>query len=206
MPEIKLSYFNGAGRAEAVRVAFALGGVPFHDERLQFPEIMARKAAGELPLGAVPTLTVDGVVMAQTASMLRYAAHLGAAWLYPSDPFKAFVVDSVIDTLNDTLSQAMAPSYRERDAEKRLAMRAEVAAGPLKQALGYIETLAAKFEGPFLTGSTMSIADIVVANQVLGIRSGYLDGLTNEHLAPFERVARLTDAYLAHPKIAALKK
>jgi glutathione S-transferase len=206
MPAITLTYLHAPGRAEPVRLALRLGGIAFTDERIAFPEVMARKAAGALPLGSVPVLTVDGVAMAQTASMLRYAAHLGGGALYPSGAFEAFVVDSVIDSFNDTLSHAMMPSFREPDAEKRRELRAALATGVLAQVLGYTESLAARFDGPFLTGSSLTIADLVIGCQLLGIRSGALDGLHAEHLAPYPRLGRLVDAVWADPRVIAASR
>jgi hypothetical protein len=39
------------GRAEPIRVAFHIGGVPFEDERLSFPDFGAAKAAGKFKNG-----------------------------------------------------------------------------------------------------------------------------------------------------------
>jgi glutathione S-transferase len=206
MSTLKLTYFDAAGRAEAIRIAFALAGIPFEDVRLQYPEFGALKQSGGLPLGSVPVLEVDGVPLVQTSAMLRYAARLGSAGLYPADPLRALVVDSALDTFNDTFSHALTPSFRERDMEKKLAMRAELAAGTLKQSFTYIEGLLATYGGPFFGGESLSIADLVIALYVINIRNGGLDGISAETIAPFVRVSAMTDAYLAEPRIAALAK
>ena len=51
IPKLKLTYFNFGGRAEAIRLAFVVGGVPFEDERLSFAEVAAKKAAGAFKYG-----------------------------------------------------------------------------------------------------------------------------------------------------------
>jgi glutathione S-transferase len=206
VPNLKLTYFDSPGRAEPVRVALKLGGVPFEDVRLQFPQFAEAKARGDFPLGALPVLDVDGVRIAETASILRYVARLGDAPLYPSDPWKALLVDSALDALNDTFSHALLPSLFERDPAKKLAMRAELAAGKMKLVFDYVEGLIATSGGPFVAGAELSIADLVVALQVLQIRSGRLDGLTEGMLADWPRLGALTDAYLAHPGVAALAR
>ena len=46
MPAIKLVYFNGAGRAEIVRLILAQGGVEYTDERIEgkdWPEVKTCK-------------------------------------------------------------------------------------------------------------------------------------------------------------------
>ena len=35
MPSYKLTYFNGRGRAEAMRIMFEVAGVPFEDVRVE---------------------------------------------------------------------------------------------------------------------------------------------------------------------------
>ena len=203
MPTLKLTYFDSPGRGESVRIALHMGKIPFEDHRLKFPEFGEARARGDFPLNAVPTLEVDGFPIVQTAAMLRYVAKIGDPSLYPSDPAAALIVDSALDTLNDTLTHAMRPSMFERDPAKKLAMRAELAAGPLAQVLAYIEGLIARSGGPFVAGKTLSIADIVAAQQILQIRSGRLDGLTEATLEPYPRLRALTEAYSQDPRVLA---
>lgn len=205
MPKLELTYFNGPGRAEPVRVALFIAGLDFVDHRVDFPTFVALRGQGRFPLGSVPILEVDGLVMTQTGAMLRYVARLAGGELYPADPMQAFIVDSAIDTFNDTLSHALTPSMFERDMDKKLAMRKALAEGPMAQALSYVEGLAARSAGPFLTGTSLTIADLLVANQILQVRSGRLDGLGPETLAPYPRVNELTSAYDTHPSIQAYR-
>jgi glutathione S-transferase len=205
MPTLALTYFDAPGRAEPIRVALQLANLPFEDHRLQFPTFAEQKAKGAFPLGAVPVLTVDGFAIPQTAAMLRDAARLGNTGLYPADPFAALLVDSVLDTFNDTLSHALRPSLFERDMAKKLEMRKELTTGAMATVLGFVEKVLERSGGPFVAGAHMSIADIVVAHQILQIRDGHLDGIGPEHLEAYPRTRKLTDAYLAEPRIAALR-
>jgi glutathione S-transferase len=204
MPSLKLTYFDSPGRAEPIRVALFMVGLPFEDHRLKFPQYMESKARGDFPLGAVPVLEVDGVKFTQTAAMLRYVARIGGA-LYPADALAALRVDSALDTFNDTLSHALLPSLFERDPAKKLAMRTEFAAGPMKLVLAYAEGLLAGSDGPFFGGQELSIADLVAALQVLQIRSGTLDGITADMLSPYPRLNALADAYLADERVIAYR-
>lgn len=198
---LKLTYFNAPGRAEPVRIALTLAGLPFEDNRVDFQGFMAVKP--NLPLCQVPVLEVDGVTLPQTGAMLRFAARAGAPDLYPSDPVAAFHVDAVLDSFNDTLSHAMAPSLFERDMEKKLAMRKELVAGPMKLVYSFTEGVLERSGGPFVAGEKMSIADLVVAAQVLQIRSGNFDGVSEADLEPYPRIRALATAYLADPRIQA---
>lgn len=203
VPALQLTYFDAPGRAEPIRVALVLARLPFEDRRIKFPEFAALREQGAFPLGSVPVLAVDGRPMAQTSAILRYVARLGQTDLYPTDPFAALVVDSALDTFNDTLSHAMTPSLFERDPEKKLEMRRALVAGPLALACRYVEGLLGAGPGPFLTGPTLTIADLVLGEAIKQYRSGHLDGLSAETLAPYPKLSALGDAYAAHPAVVA---
>lgn len=206
-PNLKLTYFNAPGRAEPVRVALTLAKIPFEDHRVDFPGFIALREQGILPLGSVPILEVDGFTFTQTAAMLRYVARLasalGTAELYPDDPMEAFVVDSAIDTVNDTLSNALMPSMFERDPDKKLAMRKSFVEGPMARSFRYLDGLLQRSGGPFFCGARLTIADLLVANQLMQIRSGRLDGIGPEALAAYPALSTLLDAYLAEPRVLA---
>jgi glutathione S-transferase len=204
MPTLRLIYFDAPGRAESVRTVFRLGGVSFEDVRLSYAEFGQQRANGAFPLGSVPVLEVDGVPMVQTAAMLRYAARIGATDLYPDDAWDAFVVDSALDCINDTLTNALMPSMVERDPEAKMRLRQAFVEVPLPRVLGHIESLLGRSDGPFLLGEQLTIADIVLALQVGAMLRGVLDGITADHLAPFPRLCAHAAAYAAHPRIAAL--
>lgn len=205
MPNLKLTYFDAPGRAEPVRIALRIAGIPFEDHRLKHAEFAEQKASGGLPLGSVPVLTVDGFAFPQTAAMLRYVARLADTGLYPTDPLAALAVDSVLDTFNDTLSHAGRPSFHERDAAKKLELRKALAEGPMASAFRFTERVVERSGGPFVAGKTLSIADLVVAAQVLMIRNGNFDGVAPEYLEAYPRLRGLADAYLAEPRVAAAR-
>lgn len=205
MSTLKLTYFDGPGRAEPIRIALFLSGIAFEDHRVKFPQFMEAKLKGEYPLGSVPVMEIDGHKIVQTGAILRYIARIGDTSLYPTDPMAALRVDSALDTMNDTVSAAMLPSLFERDMAKKLAMRAELAAGPLARAFTYIEGLIEASGGPYVAGAAMSIADIVIGQQIAQIRDGHLDGITQETLAPYPRILALATSYLADARIVAYR-
>ena len=61
-PSLKVYYWDMPfWRAEAVRMALFVGGVPFEDVRDK-PTLDSMRAAGKLTFGALPVLEVDGCV------------------------------------------------------------------------------------------------------------------------------------------------
>lgn len=194
----RLTYFKSPGRAEPVRIALFLAGIPFTDERLGFPEFMQAKQNGALPLGSVPVLEHGGRAFAQTAAMLRFAGRVANNGLYPDDPEAGLVVDSAIDTFNDTVAHALRPSFWEKDDEKKLAMRRAFVDDTMATCFRYVEGL---IKGPFLLGDQLTIADLVIGGSISAYESGQLDGITRADLAPFPRLLALGEAYRTHPDI-----
>ena len=72
-------------------------------------------------------------------------------------------------------------------------------------ALRYLEGLVAESPGPFVTGATLTIADILLGITVQQYRSGTLDGLGPEVLEAYPRLRALGDAYAAHPGVVAYR-
>src|SRR5215216_3883280 len=70
-PKLTCFDFDG-GRGECARLAFAIGGVPFIDDRVPFTAWKDRKA--DTPFGALPVLQVDGRTVAQSNGINRYVA------------------------------------------------------------------------------------------------------------------------------------
>ena len=72
MPQYKLTYFNGRGRAEVSRLIFAQAGVEYEDKRISGEEWGQLKS--QTPFGALPLLEVDGKVLAGSVVIARFLA------------------------------------------------------------------------------------------------------------------------------------
>jgi len=98
---IKVIYFPVRGRAEATRLALAFTGTAFEDIRLPGPELFAAYKE-KAPFGQLPLLEVDGKILAQSGSQLRYVARTcGGGVLCPADAFEAAVAGSICDQMSD---------------------------------------------------------------------------------------------------------
>jgi glutathione S-transferase len=173
----ELVYFDGPGRAEAVRITFSAAGIPLKDTRLDFPTFGAAKKEGKYPLG-LPILKIDGTEYLQSAAILRYAGKIAqvaggdAAKLYPTHAVKALAIDEALDIVQDTTSKC--PQHPDDDTKKKL--REEYAEGKCKAYCQQLSNLVEKSGGPFLTGADMTIADLqCVFLMCDGIASGSWD-------------------------------
>ncbi|EEY69352.1 glutathione S-transferase, putative [Phytophthora infestans T30-4] len=96
-PQLKLTYFDGKGRAELSRLILNSAEIAFTDDRITHSDFAALKPT--LPLGQVPVLELDGMVYGQSMAIARYAAKI--AGLYPSDATEALKVDVFSCSLED---------------------------------------------------------------------------------------------------------
>src|SRR5215470_9471797 len=115
MSKLKLTYFDfHGGRGEPARLALAIGGIDFEDDRIPFADWARRKA--ETPFGGLPVLEVGGQVVSQSNGINRYVGKL--AGLYPSDPWQAALCDEVMDAVEEITNKITA-TFDLPDDEKK---------------------------------------------------------------------------------------
>lgn len=188
--QLKLFYFNFPfWRAEVPRIALHYAGVSFEDVRLDWAAFCALRDQDTFPYRQVPVLEVDGEVVAQSAAIARFCGRLGG--LYPDDALHAAVVDELLDCLSE-VNYLITPSVRERDPERRAAMRAELAAHTLPKWLSRIEgRLVSLSPNPWLIGAKMTIADLALWRFGAWLSGGILDGIPNTILDPYPTLRTL---------------
>jgi glutathione S-transferase len=169
MPSIELLYFDGAGRAEAIRICLhmALGAEGWTDTRFLGAEWPTLKPT--TPLGSVPVLKIDGVQHCQSVSLMRFAGML-AGWYPKDDPFQCLVVDEAIDSLNELMG--LAPRSSDKDELKKL--REDYEATTMTKYATFLEAAIQRNGG---TGFAFkpSIADLAMMSTADSIASGNWD-------------------------------
>lgn len=187
MPKLKLTYFDfHGGRAEPVRLALHIGGIPFEDHRFTFAQFAeVRKST---PFGQVPTLTVDGVQVTQCDSILRYAGKLAA--LYPLDPFQALLCDEVMYVVEEA-SVKLGPTFRMTGDAQREA-RAALVNDSIPVYLGWLQSQLQAHGGEYFADSRLTVADLKVFADVSALKSGRLDHV------PADLVDKVAPALNAH--------
>jgi len=203
MTKVKLSYFDfDGGRGEPARLALHIGSIPFEDERISpkdWPQYRDRT-----PFQALPTLEVDGKVVAQSNSINRYLGKL--AGLYPKDDWQALLCDEVMDAAEDIGTRIAHTIDLTADAKKQA--REELAAGRITR---YLEQLQARLKvagGEYFADGRLTVADLKIFMLVRWLRSGALDHIPKglvDRVAPllvqhFERVAGRPDVALYYQR------
>ncbi|KAF0719928.1 Aste57867_684 [Aphanomyces stellatus] len=198
-PALKVTYFDMTGRAEMTRLAFVIGDVPFEDERLTREAWMSLKPSA--PFKQMPLLTIDGQVLAQSSAITRYAGKLSG--LYPTDNhLDACRIDEIVAFGEDVL-MALMPSFFEQDADKKKAIREELAATKLPEMFAMLEArLAGASKGQWFL-EAMSLADLAIYAMVGMYKSGFLDNIPLDICDKYTKLMTIYEAVHAHPKVVA---
>lgn len=199
MSKPKLTYFDfDGGRGETARLAFALAGIDFIDDRISFRAWPALKAS--TPFGGLPVLDIDGRTVAQSNGINRYVGKL--AGLYPEGAWQAALCDEAMDAVED-IGDKIVPTFDLPDAEKKAAREA-LAAGPIPFFLERLEARLDAHGGRYFADDRLTVADLRVFVWVRHLKSGGLDHVPSDLadraaprlVAHFERIT-------SHPGVVA---
>lgn len=199
MTQLKVTYFPVPGRAEAVRLLAAIGGLALEDEQVPGAvwgaELKPKVAPRQLPL-----LYIDGEVYGQSAAQTRYVAK--RVGLYPrDDDVAALKVDEWVDNVWEVVPPLFqgAPS----DEEGRNAHRLKVVS-PGGVAHTWLSFLDKQLEGKtYAVGDALTLADIAIFTALPPLKSGWLDGVPTTVLDEFKNLAAHRELIANHPKVKA---
>lgn len=187
MTQLKLSYFDmHGGRAEPIRLALAIGGVPFEDHRFAFPEFAEVRKT--VPFGQVPVLHVDGVQVTQSDAILRFAGKL--AGLYPTDAYQALICDEVAYVVEEA-GVKLGPTFSMKGDDQKAA-RVALVNSSMPQYLSWLQRRLQAHGGEYFADGRLTVADLKVFVDVRGLNSGRLDHV------PTDLVAKVAPALNAH--------
>ncbi|EGZ23684.1 hypothetical protein PHYSODRAFT_353862 [Phytophthora sojae] len=192
-PTLKLTYFDGKGRAELTRLIFNYGGVAFTDDRISHADFGALKPT--LPFGQVPILEVDGVVYAQSMAIARYAAKI--AGLYPSNAVEALKADMFSCSMGDLEGPFVDIAFKTPDEAEKAQKKKVFIEETVPKFFATLEKLVAD---KFILGGKISYADLqffdFVNNKISWI---FPDFKTDA----FPKLTAVVNNVKAEPKIAA---
>jgi glutathione S-transferase len=199
MTQYRLTYFDiDGGRAEPIRIAFHIAGVPFEDNRISFEEFMDGRSA--LRFTCVPVLEIDGKPVTQSNALSRYIGKM--AGLYPEDPLQALYCDEVLGALEDLTNQ-IGRTMRLQGDELRAA-REQLSQGWIPTYLRGLSELLERGGGEYFADNRLTVADLRAFIETRWLTSGFLDHIPTDivtSVAPTlaEHNARIA----AEPRIAA---
>ncbi len=188
----QLAYFDFDGsRGLDCRLALALAGVAFEDDRVARADWPARKPT--MPFGAMPVLTVDGKQLAQANAILVYVGRTNG--LHPTDPWEAAQHEALMASVEDL--RAKVPGKAATDDETRAAREA-FAAGWLT---AWAKTVEGAIEGPFVSGAAPQVVDVKLYVILRSLASGTYDHIPASFLDAYPKARGLFEAVDALPAI-----
>lgn len=198
----RLVYFGIPGRAEAIRLALAIGGVEFEDKRVPFPAW--GKLKPNTPWGTVPVLELaDGSKLAQARSILRFVGKYTG--LYPADPLAAQRVDELMDALEDlgvVITSVGQGLPKEEQEAARLAAVSE--GGAVYAFMAKIEAfIGANGAGGHAVGAEMNIASILTFTSLGRLVGGVYYGVPPSVCDPFPKIQAVRKTVGGDPAVVA---
>ncbi|CAJ1346798.1 unnamed protein product [Effrenium voratum] len=195
MPEYELFYFPITGLGEPIRLAFALGGIPFKDTTPATDETFNDRKAALHPYlpeaGGMPILTIDGKAFAQSRAILRYVGRIAkyeGELLYPTDPMEQLLCDELIEIAEDMRAPIPA-TFAIQDEEEKKAARAALVAEDGKVAK-WLRVLDRKLGESFPTKVTIGALYSWVVVSILR-QPTFLDGIPAGHLDKYANITKL---------------
>jgi glutathione S-transferase len=198
MTKLKVTYFDFAGsRGEEVRLALAIAGLEFEDNRIDRETFGTLRA--DLPFASLPVLEIEGRgAIGQTNAILRLIGRLHG--LYPEEPFDAARHDAVMDAVEDLRWRISRTIHIHDDAEKRAA-RQQLAEDYIPHWGVCVERLIG--EGPFVGGDKPAVADVKVHVANKWLSDGRIDHIPPNLLDPCPKLKMAANGIETHPAVVA---
>ncbi|KAF1792329.1 Thioredoxin-like fold [Phytophthora cactorum] len=153
-----------------------------------------------LPLGQLPVLEVDGEVFTQSHAIMRFAGRMGG--LYPvTAPYLALKIDELLHAMGE-IDGKMGPSFREPDADKKKALREELASVTIPRYAALCEARLEKMKQiPVFQSQGVFIHDVAIYAWVKSLRAGYIDDIPTTVLDGYKLLNETHDKVANHPKV-----
>jgi len=164
-----LTYFDGRGRAEIIRMLLCAGNIKFKEVDLtERQEMVKLMADGDLMFNQVPLLKIDGMKLVQTNAINNYIAT--KAGLNGKDAKEKAMIDMYFEGSRD-MFMALLPMLFMGSEEDCIA-KAEP--GIDKKLPVYEKALGSSSSG-FLVGSGLTLADVGLMEVLLSVVEFYGD-------------------------------
>ncbi len=188
MTKPRLTYFDmAASRGEECRLAFAIAGVDFDDNRLTREQWIALKPS--TPFGSLPVLDLPGQPpIAQSNAILAY---IGRTYgVHPTDPVEAARHEAVLSHVEDLRAKVAVPSSLNEGAKK--IAREQMAATTVPTWASYVEAQIG--DGPFYAGERPQVVDVKLYMGMRPFRRGVMDHIPTTVFDGFPKLIRLYEA------------
>eukprot|EP00747_Dinoflagellata_sp_TGD_P185417 gnl/TRDRNA2_/TRDRNA2_41967_c0_seq2.p1 gnl/TRDRNA2_/TRDRNA2_41967_c0~~gnl/TRDRNA2_/TRDRNA2_41967_c0_seq2.p1 ORF type:complete len:247 (+),score=39.10 gnl/TRDRNA2_/TRDRNA2_41967_c0_seq2:75-815(+) len=199
---VSLTYFNGKGRAEQIRLLMTVANIEFQDKKIESIQSLKVQTLGDaspLAFDQVPVIQHNGANIAQTAAEMQYIGELaGLSGDTPLERAEALSMMIGSEEMRDKIVFKQihghgAPTRAEADKlmdhfERRLRQQAKKA-----------ETAGTE-TGPFLLGPKFTYADVALYDCLASVAEVFPNDV-HDIWQKFPRSKTLYDAVAALPKV-----
>jgi len=208
-----LVYFPATGRAEAFRMAMAIGGIEYNHKVIPYPEWYSPNRPDSL-WGTLPYLVLaDGTTIGQSRAIMRFIAkHIDG--LYPNDALLAARVDEFMDVADDITDnmQRVIGMGLEKDA-KEAARLESCTTGVMANLFKSLDDAIGKYGrsitmadlsiGKCSVGSKLTMADlcITMALTMFTYNPANYDGVPSDILKKYTNIEAVRMTVLKHPAV-----
>ena len=159
MSDIKLHYFDAAGRAEAIRIVLLNAKIPFEDVRITNWQEQKVSKAHQFENSQLPVLQVGDTFIPQSDAILRYVGK--KAGYYSDDALVAANIDASVGNAGEIFERSVKIAFGSKTDEDKKANTEALAEYLPKWADALEKRLAANSSQNYLVGNKVSIADVV---------------------------------------------
>lgn len=189
----KLTYWAIPGKAEPSRLALHMTGANWEDNVVTGATWGPMKAAllPTVPELNIPLLEVDGKNLTEAKAILRYVGTLGDGKLIPSSALDQARMDGAL-SLSEDIFSAFAPTIFGSfpDEASKMEARAAICAadGKLFKCMEKFNAYVASFNGNFVCGEQITVADLMLFCNFNLLVCGMFDGFSLKFLESFPAI------------------
>ncbi|XP_046572553.1 glutathione S-transferase A4-like [Haliotis rubra] len=196
MATVRLTYFDGRGLAEGVRLLLAACGIEFTEtllqERQEYEKLLED---GKLIFHQVPLLEIDGLELVQTPAIVRYVARKGGLDGHSNE--EKSKIDMFYEGTRDFYSYFLKIGFLD---PKEVLATAKAKALP--RYLPIFDQVLKKNGTGFLVGDSMSLADIGLIEVLLSVTEYFGE----ETLSDYPSLKAFKSMMVSQERIAAFLK
>ncbi|CAL8122953.1 unnamed protein product [Orchesella dallaii] len=168
---VTLTYFNGRGLAEPIRIILAYGGEKFEEVRVPivFPPSLPEEVRNKCTWGQVPLVEFEGKKLSQSLAITRYFARKHN--LVPKDDFEAALCDEYVDACRDFMNlwTPIVHLIAKKEEEGLKEKKDEVQTISKQKFLNVFNSIVEKNGGKRLVGKSITWADIYLTHALQNI-------------------------------------
>jgi len=190
---MKMTYFDGRGRGEILRLILAKGGKKYEDVRITFDQWPDLKP--QTPFGGLPMLEFNGKKFGQGLALALYLARENG--LYGANNLENLMIDQILMCREDILVPEAKVKF-EKDEKARADLLKGLVDATYPKFLGFFNNVIKEnpAKSGFAVGKKISLADLIIFDV-----TQWISDMKPEVMAPYAELKACNAKVAATPGI-----